>query len=347
MTHQGPPRTAFPAYPASWYLFGRSSQLGRRPLGQTMLGRQLVGFRTESGRAVVMDGRCSHLGANLALGRVVGESIRCPFHHWEYGPDGGCTRIPAQTMIPALARQAAYPTAERHGYVFLFNGAKALFPLPFFFDERPEDFVAGRPIRFVADCSWYMLAANGFDAEHFGAVHDRTLTGPPAVDCPAPYTRRMRYRALVTGRSIFDRLLRPLVGRDVEVAITSWGGPLILVTGRFRRAGSYMVIATRPLEDEKTLVDVIVFAPRSRFAAVRLLQPLGLLVRRWFTWGFMADDIRLLGGIRYNPHSLIASDRLLLEYFHWAAGLPGSGGAGPAENLNGCLHAAAESPRNL
>jgi nitrite reductase/ring-hydroxylating ferredoxin subunit len=308
-----------------------------------MLGRQLVAFRTASGRVVVMDGRCCHLGADLGRGRVVGESIRCPFHHWEYGPDGACTRIPAQARIPATARQAVYPTVERHGYVFLFNGPEPLFPLPFFCDARHEDFLAGRPFRFVADCSWYMLAANGFDAEHFESVHDRTLLGPPAVDCPAPYARRMRYRALVTGRSIFDRLLRPLAGRQVEVTITNWGGPLILVTGFFQRARSYMIIATQPLEGEKTLVEVIVFAPRSRFATLRLLQSFGILVRRWFTRGFMADDVKLLGGIRYNPDSLIASDQFLLEYFQWAAGLPGGGGAGTAGNLNGCLHAPAES----
>jgi nitrite reductase/ring-hydroxylating ferredoxin subunit len=312
-----------------------------------MLGRQLVAFRTETGRVVIMDGRCSHLGANLALGRVVGNAIQCPFHHWEYGPDGKCLRIPAQASIPERACQATYPTMERHNHVFLFNGPEPLFPLPFFFDEEPNDFFAGRAFRFVADCSWYMLAANGFDAEHFESVHDRTLIGPPAVDSPGPYVRRMRYRALVSGRSVYDRLLRPLAGSHVEVAITNWGGPLILVTGFFERARSYMIIATQPLEGEKTLVEVIVFAPRSRSAAIRLLQPIGLLVRRWFTQGFMADDIRFLGGIRYNAHSLIESDRLLLEYFQWAASLPRCSGGKLVENLNGRLHARTESVRQL
>jgi nitrite reductase/ring-hydroxylating ferredoxin subunit len=302
-----------------------------------MLGRRLVAYRTASGRLAMLNGDCSHFGADLGKGRVVGEALQCPFHHWEYGSDGRCVRIPVQEKLPSFARQATYPVEERHGFIFVFNAPEPLFPLPFFFDARPEDFVAGSPFRFVADCRWYMIAANAFDVQHFEAVHDRQLIGPPTVDCPGPYARRMRFQAIVSGRSIFDRFLRPLAGRHVDVAITCWGGPLFLVTGFFRRVRSYILIATQPLEGGNTLTEVIVFAPRSRFAVARLLQPLSLWVRRWFTRGFMADDISRLGGIRYNPHSLIASDQLLLEFFHWAAELPQDRGARATEGRNGSL----------
>jgi nitrite reductase/ring-hydroxylating ferredoxin subunit len=289
-----------------------------RPLSKDILGRRLVAFRTKSGRVALMDARCSHLGADLGRGRIIGDSIQCPFHNWEYGSDGRCTHIPTTARIPAFARQACYPVQERHGFVFFFNGREPLFPLPFFFDESPGEFVAGKPFRYVGDCTWYMLAANGFDGEHFRAVHDRTLLGPPEVDCPTPHARRMRYTALVTGQSIFDRLLRWFVGPVVHVSITSWGGPFILVTGFFRRARSYILIATQPLAEGTTLIETIVFA-RRRLSA---LQPLSLRVRRVFTRAFLRDDLDRLGGIRYNPHTLLESDQLLIEYFAWAAALP-------------------------
>jgi hypothetical protein len=246
--------------------------------------------------------------------------IRCPFHNWEYGPDGRCTRIPLGGTIPPFARQFCYPIQERHGLLFIFNGPEPLFPLPFFADERPEDFVPGKPFRFVGTTSWYMLAANGFDEEHFRAVHDRTLLGPPEVDCPTPFSRRMRYTARLTGSSKFDRLLRRFAGPVVRVSITSWGGPLILVTGFFRRARSYLLIATQPLDPDSTLVETIVFAPRG----IPLLQPLGLWMRRWFTQGFIQDDIDRLGEIRYSPLTLVEGDRLMVEFFQWVAALPQS-----------------------
>jgi nitrite reductase/ring-hydroxylating ferredoxin subunit len=315
-----PSAPPFPDHPATWYRFGHSHQLRHRPLSRDMLGRRLVGYRTAGGRAVVMDARCSHLGADLGRGCVVGDAIQCPFHHWEYGPDGRCRKIPTADPIPARARQAVFPTVERHGHVFFFNAPEPHFPLPFFFDEDADGFVAGRPFRFVADCAWYMLAANGFDAAHFAAVHSRSLIGPPRVDCPAPFARRMRFRARITGDSVFDRLLHWFVGDPVDVSITSWGGPLILVSGFFRKARSYIWIATQPLPAEQTLVEVIVLTRRRGWPA-RAVEPLALWLRRLFTQGFMQDDIDRLGGIRYNPAGLIETDQLLREYFSWAADL--------------------------
>ncbi len=328
-----PPADRFAVCPATWYLFGPSQEVRRRPVAKDLLGRRLVAFRSASGAVAILEGRCSHLGADLGRGRIVGDSIQCPFHHWEYAPDGNCRHIPAQDVIPAFARQHCYPAAERHGFVFFFNGPEPLFPLPFFFDCRPEDFVAGRPYRFVADCSWFLLAANGFDREHFAAVHDRTMTGPPRVDCPHPLARCMRYTARVTGGSVFDRLIRRFAGDPVEVTITSWGGPFILVTGFFHRARSYMIIATQPMPDGRTRVELIVFAPRAQKPWARLLRPVGLEVRRLLSRAFMRDDVDRLGGIRYNPHTLIEADRLLIDYFHWAAALPPGLVAGTAARV--------------
>src|SRR5687767_14666918 len=85
-----PPVDRLPAYPVSWYLFGRLADLRRRPVAREMLGRRLVAYLTSTGRPVVLDARCSHLGSDLGKGEVLGDSIRCPFHHWQYGPDGRC-----------------------------------------------------------------------------------------------------------------------------------------------------------------------------------------------------------------------------------------------------------------
>src|SRR5262249_13349123 len=120
-------RNPFPAYPSSWYLFCAARELRNGPLSRDLLGRRLVAFQTEGGRPVLLDARCAHLGADLGRGCVVGETLRCPFHHWAYGPDGRCTHIPAMPAVPAFARQMAYPVQERHGLVFVFNGPEPLF----------------------------------------------------------------------------------------------------------------------------------------------------------------------------------------------------------------------------
>jgi phenylpropionate dioxygenase-like ring-hydroxylating dioxygenase large terminal subunit len=318
-----PAAEAFPAYPASWYLFCEGSQLKDKPFSQHILGRQLVAYRRASGQVAVMDANCAHLGANLGCGTVVGESIQCPFHHWRYGADGVCTSIPHAAQIPAFARLQTYPVTERHGSVFFFNGPEPLFSLPFFFGADPGDFAAGRAFRYVADCTWYMTAANAFDMQHFLCVHGRELIDRCQVDCPARFARRNRYRAAIVGRSRSDGFLRTFAGPTVDVSITCWGGTYMLMTADFKRGHSCFLIATRPLEDGKTLCEGVVFTRRTHNPLVRCLwQPLSLMVRRWLTYQFVADESRNLLGIRYNPATLIKSDGTMADFFRWLAQLP-------------------------
>jgi aminopyrrolnitrin oxygenase len=318
-----PAADAFPAYPASWYLFCESRQLKEKPFSQRILGRQLVAYRKASGQVAVMDARCAHLGADLGCGTVVGETIQCPFHHWRYGADGVCTSIPHATQIPAFARLQTYPAAERHGCVFFFNGPEPLFPLPFFFGADPEDFVAGKAFRYVADCTWYMTTANAFDMQHFSCVHGRDLIDRCQVDCPSRFARRNRYRAEIVGGSRSDDFLRSFVGRTVDVSITCWGGTYMLMTADFKRAHSRFLIATRPLEGGKTLCEGIVFTRRTNNPLMRWLwQPLSLMVRRLLTHGFVADESRNLLGIRYNPATLTRDDAMMADFFSWLVQLP-------------------------
>lgn len=317
-----PNERVFSRYPSAWYLFGRSREFRRKPLTKRILGRDLVAYRTESGRIVIMDARCSHLSADLGCGQVRGENIQCPFHQWEYGAAGECVSIPGVEDIPPFARQTVYPTEERHGYTFFFNAKRPLFELPFFLDEVPSDLVPGKPFQFIAECSWYMLAANGFDTAHFNAVHDRTILSPPVVDLPSTYARRMRFPSKITGNSIFDYLLKHTVGNRVDVSITCWGGPMTIVTGSFRRTKSYILIATQPMENNKTNVEVIVFAPKKKSGARRAIpKSVELWVRKVFTQGFMKEDINRLGGIQYQPNCLLESEKEVIQFFEWIASL--------------------------
>jgi nitrite reductase/ring-hydroxylating ferredoxin subunit len=293
---QAPLADQFPAYPHSWYLFCTAREIQRRPVSRSMLGGQFVAFRTASGRLALMDGRCGHLGSDLGQGCVKGEAIQCPFHHWEYGPSGQCTHIPATTDIPAWARQACYPVQERHGCVFFFNRPEALYPLPFFDQVSPDELSAIR------------------------AAHDRRLVGLPAVDCPAPFARRATARFAVAGDSLRDRVTRWAAGDEVEMSITDWCGNLMFATATFRRTTSYGLVVTEPLPAGGAWVRVIVFVRKSASWLGRICRDaLRLEVSRWFIKKFLSADAPRLDGAHYNPHGLIEADHDLAEYFQWLA----------------------------
>lgn len=310
-----PAASAFPAHPASWYLFCHETDLSNGPLTKRILGRDLVAFRTATGRCAVLDARCSHLGADLGCGEVVGETIQCPFHHWRFGVHGRCEFIPTQPDIPAFARQSGYPVVVRHGYVFFFNGASPLFPLPFFEGENPEDFAAGKMFSYLADASWFMVAGQGFDRQHFESVHDRRLLRPPEVSCPGPFVRRNQYHAEIIGESWRDRVLCLLVGRTVTLTVHNWGGTFYVVKAEFPRACSRFLVSFRPLDDGRTHFDVIVFARRG-------LAEIGLAARRWFTREHLGAEAGQIRNTLYRPARFIAADADLVECFQWLAALP-------------------------
>ncbi|MBI4663433.1 MAG: Rieske (2Fe-2S) protein [Verrucomicrobia bacterium] len=317
-----PPANRFPKYPAAWYLFCHTRELRRGPLTKRMLGRELVAFRAKSGLVAVLEARCAHLAADLGQGRVIGEAIQCPFHHWEYGADGRCTRIPECNEIPHFARLRSYPVEERHGNVFFFNGREPLFPLPFFDAERAEDYVATQSIQYVFGASWYMVSGQAFDTQHFRAVHERKLVGQPTIDCPSSFARRIRYQADIVGRTPRDRLLRLLAGRTVNSSITVWGGLVICVAPDFPRLRSRFLIFGHPLENGQTDYEILVFVRRRRNPVWTWLRPLELSVRRWFTFGFLVHEARKLRGIQYRPGCLIENDRWMADFFRWAVELP-------------------------
>lgn len=319
---RAPPEESFAQFPASWYLFGTASELQKGPLTKRLLGRELVGFWTESGSIAVLDARCSHLGADLGKGKVVGEALRCPFHEWEYGCDGQCTYIPHSHAIPEDARQRSYPVVMRHGLVFFFNGPTPLFSLPFFLGAEPDDFVASKPMPFHANCTWYMFTAHGFDLQHFESVHNRKLLSPLEVDQPAPFARRSSYTAQVLGGKYYDHFLRAFVGEQVSITITTFGGTFVVITGQFRRTTSHFMIIAVPNEDKTTTGHIVVFAPRGQNRLRHLSLPLELVVRRWLTRGYLVHEAQLLGNPRYNTRRLIQVDQEMVRFFQWAATLP-------------------------
>jgi 3-ketosteroid 9alpha-monooxygenase subunit A len=169
-------RYSFTAYPRGWFRALFSSELDPGEVKRLeILGRELVAFRTGSGAAAISDPHCPHLGAHLGHGgAVVGESIRCPFHHWEFGTDGGCTKVPYARRIPPQARLRTWPVTERNGMIMVYhdpNGGEPTFEVP----ELPElADPAWLPVevrQWKVRGNWLDMNENCVDKAHFRYIH--------------------------------------------------------------------------------------------------------------------------------------------------------------------------------
>ncbi len=116
-------RCPFPI-PTGWYFVDYSENLKPGELRNVQLfDQEWVLFRTEGGKPGMTDPYCPHLGAHMGHGgKVCGEALRCPFHHWEYNTEGWCTSIPYGKVMPPITKKQAVlralPMEERYGLIF-------------------------------------------------------------------------------------------------------------------------------------------------------------------------------------------------------------------------------------
>ena len=86
-------------YPNGWLPVLESSALKKSQILPIFaFGNDLVAFRSTAGKVTVLDAYCPHLGAHLGYGgRVINETISCPFHGWIFNESGDCVHIPGNS----------------------------------------------------------------------------------------------------------------------------------------------------------------------------------------------------------------------------------------------------------
>jgi phenylpropionate dioxygenase-like ring-hydroxylating dioxygenase large terminal subunit len=300
----------------SWYPLALSKELRRgKVLARELSGRPVALFRGSSGQAAALHGRCAHLGADLARGDVAGDCLRCPFHNWSYNAQGQCTDVPCQKEIPAFARTFAYPTRERYGVVWVFNGPQPTFELPAF-EQFPDAsklavlHVKPKPLRVHP----HVITCNGLDVQHFENVHDFTFWEPPTLEELNPSCLRMRMSVRVPPANLFLRLLRLVAGDRIEASVTTAGGNLALIEAMAGPLPFLMLNTHCPLPDGGTLSRTILFNPkRPLWQRLLGLQSLALFVAVSIMIYLVRDDVRTLEGIAFRPR-LIEADEALRSY---------------------------------
>ncbi|MGW4799160.1 aromatic ring-hydroxylating dioxygenase subunit alpha [Nonomuraea sp. NPDC004297] len=173
-----------------WYAVEFSHAVRHRPRKVTCLGQDLVLWRRRDGRVAVLSDLCVHRGGALSMGGLTAEDrIACPYHGWEYEPDGSCVKIPANPPgrgIPKKARVDAYPAVERYGMVWAYLGdlpEEQRPPMPHF----PEhDDPAFRAVYWetTLEANYERAMENVVDAAHTPFVHGTSFGNPDKPEIP-------------------------------------------------------------------------------------------------------------------------------------------------------------------
>ena len=163
-------------FPCGWFSVLAGGELGR---GQVKSLRyfalDLVAFRGEDGEAHILDAHCPHLGAHLGIGgRVVENTLECPFHAWRWQGNGRCAHIPYAKRIPPGARVRSWPVCEQNGLIFVWyhpEGEAPRWQIPEVPEWGGEAWSEPDSRSFQVRSHPQEMAENVVDAVHFQVVH--------------------------------------------------------------------------------------------------------------------------------------------------------------------------------
>jgi len=302
------------AYPRSWWVAAFSCDVKRgRTVPLRLLERDVVLWRDSAGTVHCQAGHCPHLGAHFGYGgAVVGDQLRCGFHGWRFDRAGRLASVPGPDRPRSSLCLPTYRIVERHGALFLWNGAgepDIEFPnfLEFLGDiGATEDDVTFHHHRWFLPFPAKWFGENLADGMHFAIAHDTAGWGDTLV-------HRDDGKVIVTENALYDRrkwlsvenIRRRFVRREMvnlltpvvdNVVGTSWGGTVNLV----RFAGRPRILSTTiacwlPVDEDSHYVMDIQMVPRIRIPILgRYLEKLTGFLIGLGSWSTAIQDAGLM-----------------------------------------------------
>jgi phthalate 4,5-dioxygenase len=154
------------------------------PVKVRLLGEDLVVFRDSDGRLGVLDERCPHRRASLALGRNEECGLRCLYHGWKMDVEGNVLEMasePAESGLVQKVKMKAYPAREAGGFIWTYMGARESmreFEPPAF---APTADTKVSIVKVHVDCNWAQVLEGQIDSAHSSSLHSSDMR-PARVD---------------------------------------------------------------------------------------------------------------------------------------------------------------------
>ncbi|MFC6879288.1 MULTISPECIES: aromatic ring-hydroxylating oxygenase subunit alpha [Actinomadura] len=251
-----------------WYALDFSHAVTRKPRKVTCLGQDFVLYRKRDGSVACLSDLCVHRGGALSMGTLVDDVIACPYHGWQYAPDGACVKIPANPEgrgIPRKARVDAYPVRESYGMIWAFLGdlpEEERPPIPHFPEHDDPSF---RPVYFEMEinANYERTFENVVDAAHTPFVHGTAFGNPDKPEVPDFEVRQGKWHAeadiLLSPPPAKGRWKRLYKDKPEQVVVTNaWYLPNIVKLHVRLPFGDLLLYDHNvPLSRDRTLVKIV------------------------------------------------------------------------------------------
>jgi len=295
----------------SWFPICLSREIpAGKIFGADFLDGRVVAYRGANGEARVMSAYCAHVGADLSVGDIQGDTIRCAFHHWRYDGNGVCIATKVGDPPPPAACLFKFPTCERYGIVFAYNGEHPRFAVPEFPYPESALMMTTSVLPQITPTDPWVLSCNTPDMQHIKALHGVTFEQEDPHDSVEWTDHSMLY----------DFKGRHANGEPIDYRIGIYGNNIYYQSGTIEgrwfgamtpfglpRPGQtrvFAVIAARKDEGDDA----------STAAFLRAVTELEMKV--------VGEDIPIVNTIHFRPGTLTRSDRTLARFFQYLRDYP-------------------------
>ena len=148
------------------------------PVRARLFGEDLVVFRDTEGQVGVMNERCPHRGASVALGRNEEGGLRCLYHGWKLNISGQVTEMPSEPEASGLAQKVqhtAYPVKEWGGMVWSYmwpaDSQPEFTPPPW----APNTEVRVTIAKAILPVNWAQILEGAIDSAHSSSLHSSDM----------------------------------------------------------------------------------------------------------------------------------------------------------------------------
>ena len=170
-----------------WYVacWSRDIVAALKPV--TILGENIVLYRSGDGSVVALEDACPHRKLPLSKGTLKEDRIVCGYHGLTFDSTGGCVAAPTQGRIPSRAKVRSYPAAERYGFVWLWMGdSERADPARIVEIPNYDNFAWGRTAGgdMIVACNYLYIVDNLLDPSHVAWVHLTSFAGAKTEGTP-------------------------------------------------------------------------------------------------------------------------------------------------------------------
>lgn len=189
----------------NWYVIGEKNDIHVNKLyKKTVWNNDYVVWKNNNNDYFAMDNHCSHRGASLANGKLVGANVLCPYHGYEFNSNGTLCVVPGLNFTNNKCQNIkTYQIKEKNGWIYLNVNASLDEPeVPIF--EEPEAKNINCTANFLNlpfNAYARIISENSLDVMHIAYVHSfgnvqvpsPIKENPPKLQDDYPYHYKTEY----------------------------------------------------------------------------------------------------------------------------------------------------------